>query len=90
MFRRVLFRSFWKCKCCREKDEQVSNLQSEIAFLRKLVLPEYINNNSNIPIAHLESDAIMSGRDEQIQIASHEMVDQQETQREAVSILAGN
>lgn len=58
----------FKCRVCAEKDKRIQDLLGQIADLRKLAIPD----TSKISLVSLESDAVMSGHDEQIPIEIRE------------------
>lgn len=50
-----------------EKDARIADLQSQIADLRKWVIPD--NAPASIPVLQIEEDAVLSGRDEIIDVS---------------------
>lgn len=85
---------FGKCRVCAEKDKQIgdkdsriADLKAQIEDLRSLVLPK--NTPGVIPLVSLEADAIMSGKDEAIEIPDAQRAELDEIQSEATRILSG-
>lgn len=82
---------FGKCKVCQEREQRISDLKSEIEYLRRLALPQ---NNAKIPLIELEANAMLNGTEEQIVIRSPNDENpgepsQAEIDAEAQRILAG-
>lgn len=76
------------CKVCREKDARIADLHAEIKMLRSLVSPP--TSSSRIPLVQIEADAIMSGRQEQIEVSNADQMKHWENvESEAHRILSG-
>lgn len=60
----------FKCKACQAKDAHIEQLKSEVAYLRQLALPQ--NDPYSLPSFVLESEAIMAGYEEEIQVVPEE------------------
>lgn len=76
---------FFKCKVCGAKDQQIKDLQDQVAFLRKMVMP------SASPDAHsLEMNKILDGSAlPVIDVTNRDPADVA-ADSEAIRILTGN
>lgn len=68
-------------------EARIADLKSEIENLRKLVLPA--NRSGDIPDVHMEADAVVSGREEVLNLQSHEESEQDAITSEASRLLSG-
>lgn len=57
---------FGKCKVCVEKDKRISNLESEIVFLRTLIRPDRPKHTLENEAQSVEADAVLGGHSTQI------------------------
>lgn len=78
---------FGPCKVCKEKDLRIAELQAQVELLRSLVAPPA--SASRIPILQVESDAILSGRDEAIDPTPDQQRELARIESEANRILSG-
>ena len=80
----------FSCKVCAEKEKRVSDLLSEIDFLRNLVRPSAPTDYTKLPTVSLEADAIISVADHQIEnLSPEERLRQEEIASEASRVLNG-
>lgn len=75
---------FFKCRVCEEKDKRIQDLHLQIRDLRQLSMPD----TSKLSLVAIESDAVLSGHEEQISISMTEE-EAELTQREQDRILSG-
>lgn len=69
-------------------EARISELKDQISRLEKLVFIQ--TSASNIPLISLEADAVLSQKEETIQISQEELERLSEIESEADRILAGN
>jgi hypothetical protein len=80
----------FKCKVCSEKDKRITELNSQIEFLRKM-LGETASTGTNPSPVSLEADGILSGQQHIIQIDEpQEEATEEEIDDEATRLLSGN
>ncbi len=82
---------FGDCKVCKEKDKRISDLITQIEFLKDLAHTPI--NNKSIPDNTLEADAVISGHQESIEIQTFEKEQAAEAERillERQALLDGN
>jgi hypothetical protein len=58
----------FNCKVCAEKDKRVSNLESEITFLRAFIRPNVPRHSLENQAQDIEADAVLGGHTNQIVI----------------------
>ncbi len=54
----------FKCKRCSEKDLRITDLKEQISYLKNMLTPE----TNGVPTSLMEADAIMSGRQDVIEL----------------------
>lgn len=75
---------FGKCRVCEAHTKHIDSLRSEVESLRRLALPQ----TNSLPMIEMEADAILSGRQDQIEIPSYE--EQRKIDTEASQLLSGS
>lgn len=78
---------FGRCKICTEKDLRIATLEAQVHLLTTLVAPPA--SASRIPILQVESDAILSGRDEAIDPTPDQQRELERIESEANRIFSG-
>lgn len=82
----------FKCKVCAEKDKRIEDLKTQVDSLLSMVSPK--TSAHTIPLNQIEADAILTGRDEVIEVEVDNLDTRRqqeliEIEREAQRILAG-
>jgi hypothetical protein len=57
----------FRCRVCSEKSARISDLQAQISYLKSLLSP-----NTDVSASQLEADAVLSGRQDVIELHREE------------------
>ena len=84
----------FSCKVCKEKDERINDLQTQILFLRQFAIPTTPPIESDVRA--LEMDAVLSNTGEAVELSPEQSADyvkylndQQEIISERDRVLSG-
>jgi hypothetical protein len=78
----------FSCRVCVEKEKRIDELKSQVEMLRSLVSPAVPSRS--VPLVHVESDAILSARDEPVLLNKDQTKELDRIESEATKILTGN
>jgi hypothetical protein len=76
-----------RCRVCAEKDKRISDLHDLCARLFAVVSPPQASHR--VPVVQIEADALLSGRDEQVDVSPDQRAEWDAIRAEANSILSG-
>lgn len=68
-------------------EARIAQLKDQVADLKKLVFTQ--TSAFNVPLVHLEADAVMSQKEETIQVSDRDLEEAEKIQSEADRIFAG-
>ncbi len=82
---------FGNKRLLEEKDKRIAELHAQIARLESLI-PQFQkpSNPLHIPVLSVESDAVMTGHQDQIQLTAAQIKELDALESEATKILTGN